>query len=305
MQAKEYMATPVGLDPLQARFLSRCRCSVNFDQPNGWGDKGEAMDQDCCCEVRSSPVIETAPIYVLTIDAADGPRRQHCTTMFNRLRMQFDFVQGVRSGDVFGMGIYSPWLNYLLSKRSLSAAEIAVYLGHRKIWKRVAEGGSDVALVVEDDLLISDTEAFGHVMRNASDHAAWDILKLFDFLPKKIVARHEWKGVTIVDYKYPASGCVAYLITRDAARRLLERKRIFRPVDEDFSWCWEFGLRVRSVSPNIVSEVSHTLGGSLLEDSRRNVRRRKNLLRSLVGMVIAGVKQLSARRHLARILRGR
>lgn len=253
----------------------------------------------------SSPGIGSVPIHVLTIDAVDGARRLHCSKLFDRMQMRCEFVEGIRSDDVSETELYSPGLNLLLSKRSLSAAEIAVYCGHRKIWKRIADGESDVALVVEDDLMVTDAAAFTHVMRNAADHATWDVLKLFDFWPKKIVARHQWKGITVVDYKYPASGCVAYLMTRDAARRLLQRKRIYRPVDEDLSWCWEFGLRVCSVQPNIVSEVSHTLGGSLLEGGRRDVRRRKNLLRSLLGMVIAGFKQVRARLYLAAILRPR
>lgn len=242
------------------------------------------------------------PIYVLGVEDADGPRRRHVREEFGRLDYSFTFVEGLRAGDPQIWPGYSPWRNFLFSKRSLSATEIAVYLGHRRIWRAIAAGADEVALVAEDDLAITEPAAFADVMRHAGDHAAWDILKLFDFAPKPVINRQSWHGLEIVDYKYPASGCVAYLMTRDAARRLLERRKIYRQVDEDMSWCWEFALRVRSISPNICAEVSHRLGGSLIEESRVVAKRRSNLVRSLIGNVIAGFKQVHARRYLARII---
>lgn len=241
------------------------------------------------------------PIYVLGVDDTEGPRRQHVEQEFERLNYSFTFVEGLRAADPQIWPSYSRWRNFFCSKRSLSATEIAVYLGHRRIWRAIASGADEVALVAEDDLSITDPAAFADVMRHASDHAAWDILKLFDFAPKPVVHRQDWHGLEIVDYKYPASGCVAYLVTRDAARRLLARRKIFRPVDEDLSWCWEFALRVRSISPNICTEVSHRLGGSLIEESRVIAKRQSGLVRSLVAIVIAGLKQVRARRYLVRI----
>jgi len=245
---------------------------------------------------------KTVPIYVLTVDEEGGQRKMHCWTVFNRLKLNPTFVQGFRWDNLPSNRVYSPWRNLVFSKRSLSAQEVAVYLGHRKIWLQILEGQSEVALVVEDDLSITDSDKFAVVLEKATGPRYWDILKLFDFAPKEILASHEWNGIRIVDYKYPPSGCVAYLITRDAAQRLLQRRHVYRPVDEDISWCWEFGLCVRSIFPNIVEEVSHKLGGSLIEDSRFALRKRKKLLRSLLGIVLNIIKQIRARHHLHRIL---
>ncbi len=242
------------------------------------------------------------PIYVLTVDEENGQRKAHCAAVFEGLKLKPIFITGFRWDNLPSDNAYSVWKNRFFTKRSLSDQEVAVYLGHRKIWSKILDSRNEVSLIVEDDLSIIDHCNFFNVMEGASSSLSWDILKLFDFAPKRIVATHDWHGVKIVDYKYPASGLVAYLITRDAASRLLKRQRFFRPVDEDISWCWEFDLCVRSVSPNIVDEVSHQLGGSLIEESRFAERQRKNLLRSLVGMASAGVKQIRARRHLKRIL---
>ncbi len=242
------------------------------------------------------------PVYVLTVEDEGGTRRRHCVTMFESMNLVPKFVQGFLSDSPEMFQSYSTWKNLIYSKRSLSPQEVAVYLGHRKIWGQIVAGQSKVALVAEDDLSVVDAAVFLHVLRNAQDCADWNILKLFDFAPKKIMASRDWHGLNIVDYKYPASGCVAYLITRDAAKRLLQRRHFYRAVDEDLSWCWEFDLKVRSISPNIVAEVSQHLGGSLIETGRLALRRRKNPLRSCVGLIVAAVKQRRARRHLHRIL---
>jgi len=122
-------------------------------------------------------------------------------------------------------------------------------------------------------------------------------LKFFDFMPKRVLERKSVNSTSIVRHKYPAWGAVAYLIDRDAAERLLSRRRFFRAVDEDFSWHWELGLSIWSVSPNLVEEVSPVLGGSLLENDRVSNKRRRNTLRSLWGNVIQAFKFVRSRIH--------
>lgn len=82
----------------------------------------------------------------------------------------------------------------------------------------------------------------------------------------------------------------------------LRRSRIFRPIDEDLSHPWEFSIRIWSLEPNIVEEVSHNLGGSILEKDRLKQRKKRNILRSLWGILLQGVKltrSLFYRRKLA------
>lgn len=242
------------------------------------------------------------PILALTIDAPDGPRRRHCARQFAAIAMPFFFIEGVGKDSPEARRHYSRGRNLLLHKRGLTGGEIATYHGHRLAWQALVDSGAPVGLVVEDDLAILDRDAFRHVLRHAGDFDGWDILKLFDFQSKDIVAARNWHGLAVADYKYPSSGNVAYLLTRKTALRLLRRRKFFRPVDEDFSHPWEFGIRVRSLVPNIVAEVSHQLGGSHLEAERQANRQRRNAARSLWGIVLQAVKQLRAfghRRHTA------
>ncbi|MDT4854352.1 hypothetical protein FQZ97_886520 [compost metagenome] len=100
------------------------------------------------------------------------------------------------------------------------------------------------------------------------DYRSWDIIKLFNFTAKNVISTRHAGNSKFVCHKRPANGAVGYLINPPAAKRLLRRKRIFRPIDEDLSHPWELGLRVWSASKNLLSEVSHELGGSLLEGER-------------------------------------
>lgn len=237
------------------------------------------------------------PIFVLTIDSPGGVRRAHCERLFAKQELQFTFVDGVSGNDLDIDQVYSRRKNLLFAKRSLSPAEISTYFGHRKIWQEFIGTGEDVCLVVEDDLEIINQTDFQIAISNARDYATWDILNFFDFKPKPILHSEDWHSLSIADYKYPSSGTVAYLINRKAAQKLLSRKKIFRPVDEDLSNCWEFDIRVRSISPNLVDEVSHTLGGSMLEGSRLAEKKQRPLPRSTWAIFLEVAKQFRAYRY--------
>jgi GR25 family glycosyltransferase involved in LPS biosynthesis len=237
-------------------------------------------------------------VFVLTVSKPRSPRWLNCVDFFRGFDLDFDFVQGLTPEDTNAHSPYSAVRNTMFCKRPLSDGEVAVYMGHRRIWQKIVAGQSDVALIVEDDFVVTDQAAFLKLITSQYADPPWDVLKLFDFAPKKEVNQLSWQGFKIVDYKYPASGCVAYLITRHAAERLLKRQHIFRQVDEDLSWCWEFGLRVRSLSPNIVRDGGEDLGGSFLDEGRTDQRAGQNLLRRLNGIIISGVKQICAKLYL-------
>lgn len=183
--------------------------------------------------------------YVLTIDEEGGRRRAHATKELVELGLTGRFVMGATKGDRELAELYSPLKNLLLSRRSLTAGEIAVYAGHRRIWKAIDDAGIPYALVLEGDFHVVDKEKFLATLGDClSAPKHWDIIKFFDFKPKRVVRRLRLGKANLVAYKYPASGAVAYLISGDAVRRLLKRPQIFRAVDVDLSWPWEFGLRI-------------------------------------------------------------
>ena len=244
---------------------------------------------------------KTLPIFVLTIEPQHGQRRLHCEKIFNRLSLHFNFVAGIRGDSLEVKDLYSKIKNLFFSKCNLTASEIACYFGFRKIWQIFLDTGEPVCLITEDDINIINEDDFMNVILHAQDNTTWDILKLFDYKPKKILNKEKWNSLSIVDYKYPSSGCVAYLITRNAAQKLLSRKKIFRAVDDDFSHYWELGLRVRSINPNPISEISDTLGGSYIQPERLITKGRFNLARSIWGIFLQAKKQILAFIHRSKI----
>lgn len=238
-----------------------------------------------------SPAHFNVPCYVLTIESEGGARRAHASQELHSLGLSAVFVKGFHKSDPWIVSEYSEPLNLLLSKRGLTRGEIAVYCGHRKIWREFLSSGHSHALILEDDFRVSNRAEFAAAIRDGLEQSAnWDILKFFDFKPKRVIESLTINSTKLVRYKYAASGAVAYMISRDAAQKLLSRKRFFRAVDEDFSWPWEFGLSIWSVSPNLVMEISDVLGGSLLEKDRRVAKRRRNIARSVWGNVIQAYK---------------
>ncbi len=175
------------------------------------------------------------PTFILTIEPIDGRRRSHCRAECARLNLAANFVEGVQSQDPSLSSLYSHWRNIAFRKRSMSSGEIACYEGHRRTWAALLENGANIALICEDDFKSLDDERFKAALQAAIVRDDWDLLKFFDFKPKKILNEVNIGPVSIVDYKYPATGAVCYLIRSSAAKRLLQRRKVFRPVDEDFS----------------------------------------------------------------------
>lgn len=237
------------------------------------------------------------PCYVLTLDSCFGARYRSAAGQLARLPLDVTFVRGVRLADPTASRRYCRWRNGLFMKRPMTAGEVGVYLGHRRIWSRLLAAGHDRALVLEDDFLIHDEASLLAAIADACTLPVdWDIVKFFDFRPKVAMRRWRTNRAEFVAYKYPPSGCVAYLIRAEAAARLLERRRIYRPIDEDWSHPWESGLRIISVAPSPVTEAAALLGGSLLEAERRKTRdRHRSLVRSLHGMLLAIWKNARAR----------
>lgn len=243
-------------------------------------------------------VSNTIPIFVLTMDNPGGVRWVHCEKEFSNLGLDFNFVEGFKVDNPEITRIFSFIKNFFLVKRKLTHEEISCYLGHRKIWRQFLNSDKDVCLITEDDVMIRDIEAFKRVISFANDNDNWDILKLFDYKPKPIKNSQAWNGLSIVDYQFPASGTVAYLTTRYAANQLLSRKKIYRAIDDGWSNCWELGIKIRSLYPNIAEEVSNILDGSLIEESRSRNKEGKKIIRSLWGMILQVIKQIRSKIYI-------
>ncbi len=230
--------------------------------------------------------------YVLTLDSPGGRRYESAFNQLARFSIQPKFVDGVRFEPGKTSPQYSPWLNFFHMKRRMTQGEISVYLGHRKIWEQILNDGHEMALVLEDDFFVRNDQCFMQAIADAvAVGAYWDIVKFFDFRPKRIIQRYQVNQTNFVLHKYTGSGCVAYLIKADKAAVLLNQSAIFRPIDDDWSHPWKNNLRILSVHPNPIIEIAPELGGSLLERERVQMKERsRNLLRSIYGNILTIIK---------------
>lgn len=231
--------------------------------------------------------------YVLTIDAKGGERRQNIEIELLDVPFPWEFVEGVRKNSPELKSLYSPLKNLLLHKRSITPAEAACYAGHRLIWEKITKQVEEYGIVFEDDALINDKQRFVVTIDDIS-HGNFDIVRLFDLWPKKVALRSSFRNTSLIVHKLIASSACCYVVSREAAARMLARKTIFRPIDEDIAHPWEFGIRVWSADPNPVTEAAFA---SNIEADRRSVPHSR--LRSFYGVLLQGKKQVRMNRYLA------
>ena len=240
--------------------------------------------------------------YVLTVDYPAGPRRASMANELAEVPFPWSFIDGVRPGDRGTTSLYCALRNLAFHTRGLADIEVAVYAAHRKIWIAIAEQTEAFGLIFEDDTRIRDRDAFLKALADVSAiPGQFDMVKLFDFRPKAVAIRTTIGSTQLVSYKLLPTGAACYLVSKDAARKLLKRKPVYRAVDQDFTHAWEAGIRIWSVFPNPVDVAFEDHGGSMVETERNSVP--KNRLRAIYGLALQAKKQLHTRFYQRVLLR--
>ncbi|RUO81518.1 hypothetical protein CWI84_01815 [Idiomarina tyrosinivorans] len=193
----------------------------------------------------------------------DKTRLEQLKNQFNKSGKAFTRVDAVDPHQITD-GDYQRWVDVERNRRDyhhdLSSLQLAQYINHRRSWEMIVESGVDYGVVLEDDVILTDSFRVLANYIEAID-VPWNMIKLAEpFRPERKRQHHRFGAVTVVRYERVPRGCCAYAIKADAARELLERsEKIFRPVDIDMQWWWEFGLNVIGLKPYPV-QLSHRLG---------------------------------------------
>lgn len=226
--------------------------------------------------------------FVISLQNEGGARRLSAAHQLKVLAADFTFIPGCPPDDPEVDIGYSSTLNHALMKRPLSRGEIAAYLSHRRALTAFLKTNAEFAIILEDDFSAANPDRFAeHIFKLMQAPVQWDLVKLFDYGRRKSSrARLDLGSIELVEYRSPTAGMVAYLVRRSGAQKLTERRFIFRPIDEDIKFYWETDLYSFSAYPNLVSEISETLGGSQIEPERALLRSNRSLRRSIRGTVI-------------------
>lgn len=233
-----------------------------------------------CDRERSSIAVRTnnIPVYVISLPDAEI-RRRNMTDRLDSLGIQFSFVDAVdgrrplpdRIGDA-----------RIVREAFDTEQAIARSVSHRLVHRMIADGDSDLALVLEDDAKFA--ENFSTVLADATA-LEFDVLKLeggdYD---RRRVGVGSIDGYAVIVRRTPSRGSTAYLIRRSAAVRFCSLPTIDRSVDASFEDP-KLLLRVLELEPfPVAQELSrYTFKPGprppKLEKFLRSVRMRTRLIR--------------------------
>ena len=122
--------------------------------------------------------------------------------------------------------------------RELGRGEIGCFLSHRKCWEKLLDSDEKYALVMEDDLILSDRSP-EFMLSDDWIPDVCDLIQLFISPNRKkyVCCNDECDLVTGDQLWIPVSptpvGTLAYIISREAAKVALEESETFNlPVDE-------------------------------------------------------------------------
>lgn len=174
---------------------------------------------------------------------------------------------------------------------ALGPGEYGCFQSHRVAWKMIVDKGLDAALILEDDVALTD--GFEAALKLASDH-----LEMFGYIQFQVRSVNESRvvaqvgGVSIVQPRVTPLRTSAQLVSRTAAQSLLDMTtQIDRPVDTFLQSHWHTGLHLTCVVPSGVEDRTAETGGSTIS-SKRSIwaKAKREVLRNVYRR---GVKRLS------------
>jgi len=215
-----------------------------------------------------------------------------CTLEYHR----FDAIDGRQLTDaaidkVYRRGFHQPSYPF-----DLTRGEIGCFLSHRSVWKKIAEGDSPGALVLEDDIEI--LPGFGEALRFAVEAAP--PCSYVQFQTRELKGAYQEiafsKDHQLVLPKITPLRATAQWITRQAATQLVEATEVFdRPIDTFVQMRWLHGVEVLVVTPPCVREISGELGGSVINEPKPKKFRLPKLSRDFKRLVYRKQVQICSR----------
>ncbi len=183
------------------------------------------------------------PVYVVSLLGADGRRRKMAARL-GAAGIPFRFVDAVDgcfrpvSGQIDGARV--------IRGRFGTEQALARAASHRLVHRMIAEGDSDLALVLEDDAVLPDN--FFQLI-TAATQLNFDVLKLeggeYDHRRKFIGRIAGW---AVIVRREPSRGSAAYLISRSAAARFCNLPVLDQPIGAAFN-DFRLWLRVFELEP--------------------------------------------------------
>ena len=153
-----------------------------------------------------------------------------------------------------------------------SPGAIGCWLSHRHAQQMVAGGTELMALILEDDISISDDLPDVLERMERGEAGRFDVVRLHRYKPYRKFVPVRRIGSGAIGFLRPAdSGTQAYVITRAAAGRLIASiPRMVQLADHALYEHWTHGLVVCSIDPPVVHHSDHgrsSIGARPLSDT--------------------------------------
>lgn len=191
----------------------------------------------------------------------DEKRRQSCADQLGRFGMRYEFVDAIHGDQIADeefRQLYDREQNRKSFKRPLSRNEVACTLGHRRIWKTIADSNAPLALVLEDDAtFLRDPRPLLNALHAQSGVFEDTMIKL-DGVPRKNI--HKVMSVadqTLLMSNHLPARTTGYVLGRGAAARLARLANpIARPIDIDLKFYWEHGVPILTLQERMIEEAA-------------------------------------------------
>jgi len=226
--------------------------------------------------------MKSVPIFLINLDRS-ADRLARCSQSLSELGLEWERVPAVD-----GSQLDPDWLSRLNPHpaphgewfRRLTAGELGCFLSHLRCWQLIVERDLDCALILEDDFAPEPILSASNLALLGKNPENWDLVKLSRLgkyakpclrLSDEIELCHWGQG--------PVDG-TAYLVSRrGAAKLVVQREHIYRPVDFDFKHWWERDLELLAAQPDFFRQRSHEEAASII--GGRSDYRRYPLCRKL------------------------
>lgn len=211
------------------------------------------------------------PIFVVSLtDAHD--RRESITRQFERHGLGFEFIDAVdgRNGlpteyesRIDRVGARAKY------KRDLSDAEFACALSHQSIYERIVREGLPGAVVLEDDVILTD--AFIGFIRESAfiDH---NFIQMFYSGARRKILRKSIRSrqATLAPLSGNADSTAGYALSASAAQYILSNSR---PLAGTADWpCDLEPIRPMATIPRLLVHPERIEGQSSLQDMRKTLQ---------------------------------
>lgn len=204
-------------------------------------------------------------VFVLNLPSA-VERRTLVEQELSRVGLVGTFVPGVDASSLSDVdwGRYNRRRCRAIYGVDMLPTELACYLGHERILRRIVDEGIEVALVLEDDVWLEDTLIpVLDALLGQTRPWPWMVVRLASLRGRKILrgiqTRHRVTSLGAEHGLYKLSthvlGAQGYVVTREGAERMLRYgRRIALPFDHAMDRFWENGLTPYVVYPFVLGE---------------------------------------------------